>query len=444
MTKKILITFVGSSGYELAHYNNGVKTAQVTKYIQEALYELYCQDFTEKDTIYFLITDEAEKITWLGEDGLKSKFDMLKIEAIQQGKAFPEIKMVKIVSPESQQEIWQLFEKINNLIEENSELYFDITNAFRSLPIVATSILNYAKFTKNIHIEHVFYGYYNSEGISPIHDLASMINIFEWTNGVETYLRTGEASLLKDIVEEDETATNVDEYKELIRNLDNLNNVLATCRGTKVINSVKKAKESLINARNIEADGLKPLVGLFSKIEEELSQLRDDSNIYISFDVAKWCLEHNYIQQSATFLREGVNVAICEALELDSQNQGHGELARDLFWRAGKRLSLDGNSIKEAISRAPSKIHYTISDFERCEGKFEEMRPHLEALFAPKNGIDVFQALTNIRNDMNHAGYFRGVATLKFDKIEKQLKRTMDKIEVFYKALDEIKNKERV
>lgn len=456
MTNKILITFVGISKYDETSYYKDDQFAVKTRYIQEAIYELYCKDFTETDCIYFLLTEDAERNNWLSinkekfGEGIEYTFAQLKEKAIEQNKPFPQVKKIRISDRQDEKGIWELFDQINQLIDKDSEVYFDITNAFRSLPIVASAILNYAKFTKNIHIEHVLYGNYTKgKEYSPIHDIASMVNIFEWTNGVETYLRTGEAALLKEIVKEDPSSEEAKEYEVLIEKLDDLNQVLATCRGFELQERISAAKESLKAARNITTDALKPISDLFSKIEEKLAPLRENNTVYIYFDVAKWCLEHSYIQQSATFLREGINRVLSDILKLDYKDKTHVGLVTYIFFRAGINKSLKYKHIKEDMikhnEKSQPRFHYNLAALDECKELLEEVKPFLIQLFENKEE-NLFKRLTNVRNQMNHASLMEigEFENLHADRIVEELKYCIDKMEHFYRVLNDHFNQERV
>ncbi|HIC96177.1 TPA: TIGR02221 family CRISPR-associated protein [Candidatus Bipolaricaulota bacterium] len=83
-------------------------------------------------------------------EGLGTRLALINISA--------RVKEVRIPSGKNEQEIWDIFSTIVNEIEEKDELYLDITHAFRSLPLLATVIINYLKVMKNIQVRAISYG----------------------------------------------------------------------------------------------------------------------------------------------------------------------------------------------------------------------------------------------------------------------------------------------
>jgi len=55
-------------------------------------------------------------------------------------------------------EIWEIFDIIYNALEEDDNIYIDITHSFRYLPMLLLVLLNYAKYLKNIKIKQITYG----------------------------------------------------------------------------------------------------------------------------------------------------------------------------------------------------------------------------------------------------------------------------------------------
>ena len=76
--------------------------------------------------------------------------------------------------------VWKLFEKIyNEVLEQDDSVIFDITNAFRFLPVVMYSVLRYAQYLKNVKIEGIYYGAYEQmeNEIEPIINLTGLLQL---------------------------------------------------------------------------------------------------------------------------------------------------------------------------------------------------------------------------------------------------------------------------
>ncbi len=79
-----------------------------------------------------------------GSKGLRSCLEAISVRA--------SISNVDIPMGASEQEIWNIFNIVLDQIRENDFVVFDITHAFRSIPMLAIVILNYAKVIKNIRL----------------------------------------------------------------------------------------------------------------------------------------------------------------------------------------------------------------------------------------------------------------------------------------------------
>ena len=99
------------------------------------------------------MTEEAESKNWkdsIGEsgknkdkklNGMENTWNKINPKLLQQN----QIRKVRIPSQQDEKHNWELFEIILNEIDEGDEIIFDITHSFRSFPIMALIILNYAR-----------------------------------------------------------------------------------------------------------------------------------------------------------------------------------------------------------------------------------------------------------------------------------------------------------
>ena len=79
-------------------------------------------------------------------------------------KNIPEDMIIPFDIPDEKGEagVWHLFAKIyNEVLQEDDTVIFDITNAFRFLPVVMYSVLRYAQYLKNVSLEGIYYGAYD-------------------------------------------------------------------------------------------------------------------------------------------------------------------------------------------------------------------------------------------------------------------------------------------
>jgi len=116
----------------------------------------------------------------------------------------------KINIPEckSVDEIWGLFNIIVGLVHVKDQIIFDITHGFRSLPMVALSVMNYLESTKDANINGIYYGAFEALGSpaqvkemditlrnAPIIDLTPLKVVQDWAKAAEVLKKQGELIL---------------------------------------------------------------------------------------------------------------------------------------------------------------------------------------------------------------------------------------------------------
>ena len=118
--------------------------------------EIFCNDWSEEDEVVIFLTERAKKENWMENPNKKipntntyEHRDGLKHDLLRHNYKFG-IKEVNIKDGNNIDEIWENFDIIIKEIEDGDEIIFDITHAFRYIPILALTVLNYAKSLKNI------------------------------------------------------------------------------------------------------------------------------------------------------------------------------------------------------------------------------------------------------------------------------------------------------
>ena len=104
----------------------------------------------------------------------------------------------------SENEIWSIFNTIYNKLEDEDEIYFDVTHAFRSIPLFSTILFNFARFMKNVTVKAVYYGAFEKLGsayvvremevknrIAPIIDLTHLVKLQNFTQVASGFVEYG-------------------------------------------------------------------------------------------------------------------------------------------------------------------------------------------------------------------------------------------------------------
>ena len=119
--------------------------------------------------------------------------DLLEIADISDGKTI--------------EEIWKLFDGVVNQgdkLDENEKVnvYLDITNGFRHLPLVLYNSLSYLESLNKVKIQGIYYGALEAKhnNIIPVFDLTNLAKILRGGYSVKQFEESGNISGIKDFV----------------------------------------------------------------------------------------------------------------------------------------------------------------------------------------------------------------------------------------------------
>ncbi|WP_232509509.1 TIGR02221 family CRISPR-associated protein [Parageobacillus thermoglucosidasius] len=330
---------------------------------------------------------------------------------------------------------WKLFDSIIAEIGEGDTIYFDITHSFRSIPFVALIVLNYARLVKKATIGTLAYGWFEKLGrpnevkqlspeqrLVPIVDLTNMAELLDWTNGVDQFLRTGDASLIKELTERENRKVFCDanaspllkqevaELNKLAKQLDQTGKSIRTCRSLQVEEEVKKFRRQLEQVRHSQAEAIKPLVPLLDEMEKKYLNFGGNT-IINGWEAARWCVDNGLIQSALTMLSENVVTAICRAFQLEVTNV----MIRD-----------DLHSVIRIIIRKTKKEEWKVHNVSFVEEMVEKLLPYRELL-------KPFGEVTELRNDMNHAGVRANPFTA--DRFAQRVKTVLNAMKPFFEEM---------
>jgi len=414
------LSFLGTTDYEECTYEYGdlEKEQCYTKYIQEALLKIICKDWTKNDTAVIFLTERAEKENWYNQQNEKRRLKII-LENLDIN-----IKPVSIPEGRTEDEIWQIFNIISNVIDDEDEIVFDITHSFRSIPMLALVVLNYVKIVKNATILGIYYGEYDRNEAKiramPIIDLTPLNEILEWSQAVNVFLKYGISGPFRDIstrqlgphLKSEQWARDT---RKFIDSLNNLTMCLYTCRGKAAsgVGTYKKSISSAVNAVNnnierikaIDEDiQIKPLIPLMEKIEKRLEIFKGNDNLSVGIASVQWSIENNLIQQAYTALDETIKTYVCEKFGLDSSDvNNREEIAQKALRLKGQRKPEEEWDVKKEY------WHMVKNIVEKLDDEI----------------VSISNTINLKRNDINHFG-FRNDAS-DYDDLESVIKKCFER-----------------
>jgi CRISPR-associated Csx2 family protein len=424
--KKAFISILGNNNYlECRHSYAGVTTDIPVKYCQEDMLKIFCQDFDDNSEIRIFLTEDARKKNWLDNGhknkdnniilnrGLKNRLEDLKIPSL--------IKEIPIKEGFDEKEIWEIFNIIFESFREGEEVIVDVTHSFRSLPLLMITLLNYAKQVKKIRVLGIYYAAFESVGsieqiknipveerIVPILNLTSFSELQDWTNATYDFVNNANVNKMKVLVRSVAAKSNIENPvirffpARTIEKLEELVNDIALCRGDELIKFDYTTLRS--EFKQLRSDEIsKPFNHLTEIIHSKIALFQQKpENLVIT--LAEWCLTHNLIQQAITLIQEFTITLILEKNNLKRAAEQYRNLVSQTFRIYSQKIS-------EPEWKTPA------SDNKDLVYKF--LNDDLIQKLSPS-----FSSLTELRNDVNHAGFL--VTARSSKSIKDRLKNILE------------------
>jgi len=422
MARKVFISVLGTGFYGSCKYKKDDFTSSETRFIQTAtLNYIGAKEWRSDDTAYIFLTPSARKTNWEeSESGMRhnnitnkdEEYHSLQTEI---GKfSLPcKIEDVPIPNGKDEEEMWEIFETLFGKIEEEDELYIDLTHSFRYIPMLVMVFSNYVKFLKQVTVKYISYGNYEARSketnIAPIVDLLPLSVLQDWTAAADQYLTSGNVDKLNKlylpILKSKLSASygKDEESKKLkyfIEHLDNLIKERLTCQGKKIIESdeLRQVKKNLNVLQDVSIP--RPFKPILSEITKSLCDFDTNSNIFNGFKAAQWSFNNGLYQQCVTLLQETIICYICSFEKLDWTNLIIRDTVSSIF-----AISSQGIPEENWILRGNN-------DEEKGVNKqlIKRMIKNERILSLRAD----FAFLTEIRNQYNHGGM---LFDSKFDSI---------------------------
>ena len=190
-----------------------------------SLHALIQRENIKFDKTIVLLTDGARKNSW---DLMKVYLD----EHVNAG----QICDVSIKDGRDEVELWAIFDAIVENVKDGDELYIDITNGLRHLPVLLLIACSYLRAAKNVVIKSISYGAFelgkkelkNERPITTecdVFELLPYVALFDWSSGTRTFQRTGDASVLAELLRMNSVGLNSDVSGQLNNVAEKLDNV---------------------------------------------------------------------------------------------------------------------------------------------------------------------------------------------------------------------------
>lgn len=411
MARKVFISFLGTNNYLETHYEIDGRKSKPVRFIQEALLDLLFNNWTVEDQIYIFGTEGPEGSyvkNWLDnghtdKDGKVIEQPGLKNQLKVKNLATP-FEFVYIPEGFSSEDVWKMMDIITNKLESGDEIHLDVTHAFRSIPMLATTLFNYTQFMFKTTLASVHYGAFEKLGptykvkkiaiekrIAPIIDMTDIVRLQDFTDAASNLNQFGR------IVKVSEQLTKVGssmqrKYQNVLnqvgKEISKLDHFIGTCR---IIDIKKGAYKKTIstNLKSIRKLNIPtPIKQLVAQIEEETSAfvpLESNENIEAAID---WAIRYDMFAQAYTLAREYICIKVSQALAKYSSEFKPDEENKEFREFVSKLLSIDQRDVAKNNFVGELQDHLQLTLKLLQQDWIKELRPQYKRIADARNIIN--------------------------------------------------------
>lgn len=355
---KLILSFLGTGRYEQAEYPLDGRIYS-TPYTQEAISKRY-----PDHALKVLLTEKA-----------KDTHGQALRERV-------EYESVDIPTGRTEEELWEIFNRIVEAVPEEASLIMDVSHGFRSQPILALAVLQLLQVVKRVKVERVLYGFFDTETkYADFFDLTPFLELMEWTQATRDLLEYGNGGRLRQLLKEIHKQSHLLDGPKALKlaslgvTLDGVGKALEFIRPREVLALSGKTLEHLEKARqDVEVlPRSKPLGLLLGAIEERYkplalaeTELFSQEGIGVMLQMVVLLLQTQSYAQALALMREVVVSEVSRRQELDP---------------------IDDRALVENMLNVWAKLH--------TRGKLETQKHSL---------AELWRRLTDARNDVMHAG----------------------------------------
>lgn len=380
-----LVTFLGINDYHLTPYEWQGQT-KTTCFAAAA-----CVEFLKPAEVIVFMTQGAEE----------KNFALLQREL-----APLELQPVIVPLGGDQDELWEIFNALNDAVMDGDEIAMDITNGQRSLPFLALLTAAFMKTARDINVKHILYGAFdvakslNAEH-TPIFDLSEMLNLLDWSVAADRFMRFGDsADMAKLLIDRSHQIKKAGQYESSInaqvlpfenaaRSLGVVTDALALLRPYDAMTKIDKLDKNIkqVASASVHDKRFSPLYRLLEKIDDSYSAFGNPApESGGSDEIAKtleqerklifWYRDHGYWVQAVSLAREW--------------------LISWVMYRSGELDLLDDDLRRKKYEKEMNSFTHTDSLWTSSG--------FIASYMDGRKFAELWYEITDIRNDIDHAG----------------------------------------
>lgn len=294
--------FVSSLLMDYFQFDNIILIGTV-KSMWEAVYHYYCEKNNFEFDLYMYI-ELADKIDKANNQTNLNVLDLSEVRKVI-GQNSDAVLIPYGLNRVEQIEIFKTISETFKRFNDGDEIILDVTHSFRSLPLFATTIINYFQSLteKKIQFEKVYYGMLDAmrefDGIAPIVDISTAVELQKWTTAAYSFKEYGKGKLLADLLGGDE-GDMIKIFSDAV-NINYLNEIKARLTNFQQFSQKKLSNEF--------AQWVVPeVLASFAKRLQKVG----GSNWKFQFELSQWHYERENFSSAYIVFVESILTFVCE------------------------------------------------------------------------------------------------------------------------------------
>lgn len=387
-----LLTFLGTGTYNETEYIWN-RQSVVSCYAMAA-----SAQFASANEVVIFATEEARQAH---EQRLRQA-----LERVMPGNA--SVNFVPVKRGETETELWSIFAQVAQAVQKDEEITFDVTHGLRSFPLIGLLAAAFLRAAFSIQLRHVFYGAFDVRDQSvtphrtPMFDLTPLLTLLEWAVAADRFNRTGDARYFASLLREQqkrlalqaqnqpERLAQIGKLGSLASALTDISQSLALIRPYLAMMQIEKLPAQTDAALPVlaEAEAALPFRLVLDAALETYRPLglADPSadtrrNLETQRKLIAWYAEREHWPQAVSLAREWLVSWVMVHLGMSS---------------------LTSMSDRQRIE---SVVNSEADEFLKAKKNDQPFQPvFLKSLPQVETVLGLWKALTEVRNDIDHAG----------------------------------------
>ncbi len=340
MPRKVFISFLGTNNYVQCRYDIGGAVSAPVRFVQEALIEHYCKEWTEEDRIFIFCTSKektgengSKEINWLdnGQAHVTEETEKIGLQhRLQDLRAriglAAQIEEHDIEAGFSEGEIWDIFDTVYAKLQPDDQIYFDVTHAFRSIPLFSIVLFNYSKFMIDTRLMSIMYGAFEKLGpaykvkelpvderVAPVIDLTNIARLQEYNQTASSLKDFGKAKQLKEAIAANQESASDQTIRNLAESISELDEYIATIdlkelKGGKFIRKFRSSYKNVKKKKKL----VKPISNILDELYKETEDFVEESS-YRNIEAAiNWTIKHDMLMQAYPLAEEYIILRVAD------------------------------------------------------------------------------------------------------------------------------------